>query len=150
MAAERPAGFCVRKRFMKYQFFAIPADLPDAAQRELNNFCSNHKVGTIEKYFVHNGNDSFWAICVTYIDGADAKPKYPKSKIDYREVLNEKDFAVYAKLRTLRKIMSEKEGVPAYALFNNEQLANMVRGRVVTVKDLGAIFGKVIIGDFQN
>jgi superfamily II DNA helicase RecQ len=56
-------------------------------------------------------------------------------------VLDEKDFAIFAKLRTLRKSMAEKEGLPVYALFSNEQLAAMVQKRITTREALGAIDG---------
>jgi hypothetical protein len=50
--------------------------------------------------------------------------------VDYKEVLNEADFAVFSRLRDLRKVIAEKEAVPAYAIFTNEQLAAMVTGKV--------------------
>ena len=71
--------------------------------------------------------------------GAAGRPE--KTKIDYREVFDERDFATFAALRTLRKELAEAEGVPAYALFTNEQLAAMVRGKARTVADLAAIEG---------
>ena len=48
-------------------------------------------------------------------------------KIDYREVLSEKDFAKYVKLRDLRKKFAEKEGTPAFTIFTNEQLAELAK-----------------------
>ena len=39
---------------------------------------------------------------------------------------------MFAKLRALRKTLADREGVPAYALFTNEQLADMVRRRITT------------------
>jgi hypothetical protein len=50
--------------------------------------------------------------------------------VDYKEVMNEADFAVFSRLRDLRKVIAEKEAVPAYAIFTNEQLAAMVTGKV--------------------
>lgn len=41
-------------------------------------------------------------------------------RIDYKDVLSERDFALYAQLRNLRKFLSEQEGVPTYALFTND------------------------------
>ena len=64
-----------------------------------------------------------------------------KGKIDYREVFNEPDFALFARLRNLRKTLAEQEGVPAYALFTNEQLAAMVHQRVTSKAALSAIDG---------
>jgi superfamily II DNA helicase RecQ len=62
-------------------------------------------------------------------------------RTDYREVLKEQDFAVFAQLRSLRKAVAEREGVPAYALFTNEHLAEMVLKRAATATALGTIEG---------
>jgi hypothetical protein len=60
-------------------------------------------------------------VCVSYL-AADGRPEPAKhGNVDYREVLDDKDFAVFAKLRTKRKELADKDGVPAYALFTNEQ-----------------------------
>ncbi len=56
-------------------------------------------------------------------------------------MLNEQDFALFAKLRDLRKTLAEQEGVPAYALFTNEQLARMVQQRVTSKAALAEIEG---------
>lgn len=56
-------------------------------------------------------------------------------------MLSEPDFVVFAKLRALRKALAEKEGVPAYALFTNEQLAEMVQRRARTLTELREIDG---------
>jgi superfamily II DNA helicase RecQ len=126
---------------MKFQFFVIPAHSSEAGQQELNGFCAGHRLATVEKQFVANGDSSFWAVCVTYLEGDEKQALPPKSKIDYREVLNEKDFAVFAKLRALRKTLAEKEGIPAYALFTNEQLAAMAQTQAKTLAALSAIDG---------
>ena len=129
---------------MKWQFFTVDARAPEAGQEALNSFCARHRVVAVEKQFVPQGAESFWSICVTYQEGGEsgAMPANPKrDRLDYREVLSEPDFAVYAQLRTLRKAMAEREGVPAYALFTNEQLAEMVTRRAISLADLGAIEG---------
>lgn len=128
---------------MNYHFFSIAAQNPDAGQQALNSFCGQHRVLAVEKQFVTQGDNSFWSICVTTIDGTD-KPNTASNKrdrVDYREVLNEQDFAVYAELRNLRKTLAEQEGVPAYALFTNEQLADMVTRRTLTQTELASIEG---------
>jgi superfamily II DNA helicase RecQ len=61
--------------------------------------------------------------------------------VDYKEVLNEADFAVFSRLRDLRKVIAEKEAVPAYAIFTNEQLAAMVTGKVESLTEMGKIDG---------
>jgi superfamily II DNA helicase RecQ len=127
---------------MKMRFFAIPIHASMDASGELNGLLSNHRILTIERHFVADGTNSLWAICVNYLDSAH-RPAAERSggRIDYREVLSDSDFAVFAKLRALRKTLAEQDGVPAYALFTNEQLADMVRRKVTTLNALEQISG---------
>ncbi len=125
---------------MKIHFFAIPALNPAESADELNQFCAGQKVIDLERQFVAAGSNSFWSICVCYQETQHIS-KSRKGKVDYREVLNEQDFALFVTLRSLRKEQAEKEGVPPYALFTNEQLAEMIRGKVSTLQGLAEIKG---------
>lgn len=149
---------------MKFQFFSVSAQSPEESQQLLNSFCAQHRVLTVEKQFVDLGAESYWSICVTTIEGnTQGMSKLSDNKrerIDYKEVLSERDFALYAQLRNLRKSLSEQEGVPAYALFTNEQLAAIVTRRVNTELELAQIegigkarqekYGKVFIEGLQS
>lgn len=129
---------------MQIRVFTIPTADSDAITPEVNSFLQSQKLVSVEKQFVADGTNSFWSICVTYLQqGKASSPASGSSKkrIDYREVLSETDFAVFAELRTLRKELAERESVPAYALFTNEQLADMVRENVTTKASLGKITG---------
>jgi superfamily II DNA helicase RecQ len=64
--------------------------------------------------------------------------------VDYREVLNPEQFEVFSKLRELRKQIAEKESIPVYAVFTNEQLAAMVQTQADSKTKLKAIEG---VGD---
>jgi len=131
-------------------FFAIPALAPEPAQGELNQFLQQHRVVHLEKQWVADGAASFWSLCVTTLDGPGPLPAGLRApgqghktgpKVDYRELLSEADFSVFATLRNLRAGLATAEGVPPYALFSNEQLATMVRQRVVSSDQLRAIDG---------
>ena len=131
---------------MKLNFFSISSLSPDQGQTALNLFCAQHRVVSVEKQFVALGMESFWSICVTTIEGKWAEPSnenqnLKRDRIDYKEILSEQDFTVFAELRNLRKSLAEQEGVPAYALFTNEQLATMVTQRVQNIVALGSIEG---------
>ncbi len=128
---------------MKYAFFTILAQFPEKGQDALNQFCAMHSINSIEKHFVENGENSYWSFCVSYVQQGSSSPRngVKKNAIDYREVLSEADFAVYAKLRTLRKALAEKEGTPAYVIFTNEQLAKMVTTQVTSKQALSEIEG---------
>ena len=47
-----------------------------------------------------------------------------KSKIDYRDVLSETDFAVFCLLRDKRMELSDAEQVPVYAISSNAHLGS--------------------------
>ena len=117
---------------MLLRFFTVPIHDGDEAAEELNRFLGAHRIVAIDRQFVQDGPNSAWALCVTYVQASNRPPSAKRGKIDYREVLSEPDFAVFAQLRALRKTLADKEGVPAYALFTNEQLAEMVQRRVRT------------------
>jgi superfamily II DNA helicase RecQ len=72
------------------------------------------------------------------------RPSFARNKVDYRDVLSPEDFAVFAKLRELRKAIAQGEAVPVYTIFTNEQLAQMVQGRATTKAALEKIAG---VGD---
>lgn len=128
---------------MHLRFFTIPIHGGDEAATELNRFLGAHRILTIDRSLVQDGVNSAWALCVSFEQPA-ADPSQPAKrggKIDYREVLNEQDFAVFARLRTLRKELADGEGIPAYAVLTNEHLAELVQRRVQSAAALREIAG---------
>lgn len=123
------------------RFFTVPVCDGDQAAEEVNRFLGAHRIVAIDRQFVHDGPNSAWALCITYVQSSNRPPTGKRGKIDYRDVLSEPDFALFAKLRALRKTLADREGVPAYALFTNEQLATMVQNRVRTMNALREIDG---------
>lgn len=132
---------------MQMRIFTLHAsDADDQGVDVLNGFLRSHRIVSVERQFVADGANSFWSICVTFVESrltvsASARGDASKKRIDYREVLNDHEFAIFAKLRTLRKSVADQEGVPAYALFTNEQLAEIVRRNVTSKTALGEISG---------
>ena len=130
---------------MKLKFFAIPALDPEPAEEMLNRFLATHRVVEVERRLVEDGRASIWAVCVSWVEGVAPSAAAPdgtkKGRIDYREVLPADEFTLYDRLRTLRKQQAEAEGLPPFAVFTNEQLADMVRKRVTTAEALAAIDG---------
>ena len=134
---------------MAFKFFTIP--LPDSSQAEveLNGFLRSHKVLSVDRRLVEQGTVSYWSFCVDYLElsssgSADGRPVGQRGKVDYKEVLNQEDFAVFARLREVRKEIAQAEGVPVYTVFTNEQLAQMVQARVRDRAGLEKIAG---VGD---
>lgn len=54
---------------MALRFFVIPIQDMDAATAELNSFLSSHMILTIERNWVDLGSNSYWALCVNYLQG---------------------------------------------------------------------------------
>ncbi|SKA85313.1 HRDC domain-containing protein [Thiothrix eikelboomii] len=131
---------------MKLKFFSINALEPEADQEAVDTFCASHRLIAIDKRFVEQPAYCYWSICITYLDVSSSPKKLAETinkreQIDYRDRLNEADFAVFTKLRDLRKSLAETEGVPVYSIFTNAQLAEMVTERVKTQTALAALSG---------
>ncbi|MBM4311954.1 MAG: hypothetical protein FJ119_13540 [Deltaproteobacteria bacterium] len=134
----------VREKNMQYQFFTIPVFNFIDAQEELNRFLRGRRIISVQKEFVSRAESSFWALAVEYIEHGEPAAQTQgrlKAKVDYREVLPEKDFALYSRLREARKRIADAEAVPVYAVFTNEHLAEMVRRKVATKADMAKIDG---------
>ena len=50
---------------MRINLFTMPLLKCDRGEQELNAFCSAHAVAAIDKHFVADGANSFWAFCIT-------------------------------------------------------------------------------------
>lgn len=130
---------------MGFKFFTIPVRNEGTAEAELNNFLQRHHVLAVDRRWVEQGADSFWSFCVDYLDRSAGDPKQrdgsrERSK-DYKEILSPDDFALFARLRDLRKEISQTEAVPVYTIFTNEQLAQIAQSRCSTKADLEKIAG---------
>jgi superfamily II DNA helicase RecQ len=114
---------------MPYAFFKIRANDHGEDAGELNQFLRSHRVLAVRSEWVAAGEDSFWAFCVDFLDRPAAADgtKLSNRRVDYKEVLSPDHFAIYARLRDLRKTMAEAEGVPVFTVFTNQQLAAMVQ-----------------------
>ena len=130
---------------MQLRFFTIPVHGGGDAAGELNRFLNGHRILSIDRHLVTDAANSAWAVCISFDEGGATQrtpPSTPRSdKVDYRDVLSEPEFAVFSRMRALRKTMSEQEGVPAYAVFTNDQIAQIVQRRIVVLASLRDIQG---------
>ncbi len=131
---------------VQLKLFILPLRNLAPAEQEMNGFLRSHRVLTVTKEFVAEGENSFWTFCVEYLEssvgmssGGGTVGKGPK--VDYREVLNAAEFALFSRLRDFRKTAAEKEAVPVYAIFTNDQLAEMVKRKSKTKAALREIEG---------
>jgi superfamily II DNA helicase RecQ len=133
---------------MPLKFVRIPATGCDVSESELNHFMGSHRVLAVEKRFVDVGENSFWAVCVDYLDGGSAGDKSSsrsqRNQIDYRRILSDEQFTVFAALRELRKELAAQDGVPLYTVFTNQQLAQIVQLKITDRANLKKVDG---VGD---
>ncbi|TVQ82164.1 MAG: helicase [Flavobacteriales bacterium] len=146
---------------MQIRTFIIPITDDGSAQAELNRFLHSHKVLSIEQQFYTAPSGASWCFCVTYISGSsETKFGYKGTKkVDYKNVLNGKEFERFSILRELRKEMAKEDAVPAYAVFTDAELAELAKkdilneNTVLTVEGIGEKrfekYGKAIIEAFK-
>ena len=126
----------------QYASFYISPFGEKSVTDELNAFLRSHRIINVEKRLIDGERGTGWVFLVEYGNTEGKNPSNTQSqRIDYREVLNPVEYALYDKLRNLRKEIAEKAGIPVYAVFTNDQLAGMVKKPPKTTKDLLSISG---------
>ena len=117
----------------------------------MNRFLRSHKVLEVEQQLISTKSGTHWHFCIKYLanaqpDKSGTKPEIKSqnsSKVDYKDILDEKTFAVFSILREIRKKIAEEEGMPVYAIFTNEELAGIAAldeiqpETIKTVKGIG-------------
>jgi superfamily II DNA helicase RecQ len=126
----------------QYTTFFISPFGEKSVTDELNVFLRSHRIINVEKRLIDGERGTGWIFLIEYgnTEGKNSA-NTPSQRIDYREVLNPIEYALYDKLRSLRKDIAEKTGIPVYAVFTNDQLAGMVKKPPKTAKDLLSISG---------
>ena len=147
---------------MLIRVFNIPIGDTGEMQTELNRFLSCNRVLEIEQHFYQNEKGAYWSFCVRYLNSNTGgyQLQSTKQKVDYKELLNENEFAIFSKLRECRKIIAANDAVPAYAVFTDEELAGIARlpvievGKLISVKGIGdkkvEKYGKSILELFTS
>ena len=128
---------------MQIKLFTIPITNVEDYNEDLNRFLSLHKIVEIEKHVLQTGDTYSWCFCVSYLE-KKAKTIPSSHKIDYMKILDAKTFAKFSKLRELRKRIAAEDGVSAYIVFTDAELAEIAKLEEINLKNLKLIKG---IGD---
>jgi len=112
---------------MQIQIFSIPTHSNEHQIEEMNKFLRSHTIIDMEKHLVTTDISAYWTFCVRYVVGSQCLLIKSRVKIDYRDVLDENTFKTYTILRNCRKEIADKNGIPVYAVFTNEELANIAK-----------------------
>lgn len=131
---------------MQVKLFTIPVSDTGSLEGELNSFLRGHKVLDVTPSFCASAGGAFWSFCVRYIEGAPSQGQRARSgsKLDYREILDERCFTVFTCLRECRRQIAREESIPAYAVFIDEELAAFSRLEALTGKGMLSVEG---VGD---
>lgn len=124
---------------MQIKLFAVPLLGGEAIAEELNVFLRSKKVIQLESQLVAQGQTAFWAFCIRYIEGVPAQPD--RKKVDYRQELDPESFARFANMRNTRKQIAQSEGIPAYAIFTDEELAALAVMEELTLSKMKSVKG---------
>ena len=110
---------------------------------ELKAFLASKAVVDVRQEFVEAEGGAQWCFSIRWRDGSLAKDSQKRAKavVDYKEVLSPEDFVTFARLRDIRKELAKTEQVPAYAIFTNEQLAEIAKALPVSANALSKIEG---------
>lgn len=107
------------------------------AEESLNAFLKGHRVTQVEKAFTGTG----WAFCVEWVEGKVENDWKNRPRLDYKQLLPPDVFARFAKLREVRKNISEEDGVPPYVVMTDSQLAEAAKVEMITMTHLETIPG---------
>lgn len=127
---------------MQIKLFTIPTSANEAAIHELNAFLRGNKVLEIDQQLVKNKNGAYWCFCIKYLEQAfNRSIDKKREKVDYRKVLNEATFNKFAQLREIRKKVAAEEGISAYIVFTDAELAELAKMEEITTKAMLGIRG---------
>ena len=119
----------------------LPASGSEQTEETLNVFLRTHRIVSVRSEFV-SGETPAWCILVEYVQQNESDSK-SSGKVDYMKILSPEEFALFSKLRNLRKELAAKDGVPPFVVFTDEQLASIVKqnptdlGKLTVIQGIG-------------
>lgn len=128
MQGGAPPCSSKRSRYiiMQIKLFAIPVYTDNALEEEMNRFLRGHRVIEVIHEFI--SEKGLWCFCVKYVEGADFRKGYAKNnQMDYKDILSNEAFTQFVKLRKARKRIAEEDGIPAFVIFTDKQMADLAQ-----------------------
>ena len=115
---------------MQVRLFTIPVGDSGSALAEMNTFLRGNKILEVEDHLVNNEHGAYWCFCVRYIERSFPEADTKKgAKVDYRTLLDDATFQKFAKLREIRKKVAAEEGISAFIIFTDDELAELAKLR---------------------
>jgi superfamily II DNA helicase RecQ len=152
-----PRNFYYRN--MQIKLFTIPIISVNDYNEELNLFLRTNKIIEIEKQLIQTSDSAYWCIYISYIT-SNSYENTAKEKIDYIKVLDPAIFARFSKLREIRKKIASDDGVSAFVVFTDAELAEIAKlpelstGKLKTIKGIGdkkaEKYGEILVKMFNT
>lgn len=97
----------------------------------------------VEQRMIQTEAGAFWTFCIRSVveSSVFSGNRSVKEKVDYKQVLNEAEFAIFSELRACRKKLAQDDSVPAYAVFTDEELCGILRLETLAVEQLKKVPG---------
>jgi superfamily II DNA helicase RecQ len=128
---------------MQIKLFTISINSVEDYNEELNRFLRSHKIIEIEKQLIQTPTGVYWCMYISYIMPTLVE-QAPKERVDYKQALSPAHFVVFSVLREARKKIATNEGVSAYIVFTDAELAEIAQLPEISISKLKSIKG---IGD---
>lgn len=116
----------------------------DAEVEELNKFLRSHRILQVDKSFSPDGG-GYWSILVTYHESGAGDIQGDvgrnRSKVDYSKVLAPEVYARFEALKAIRREVSKSEGISAFLVFTDKELARMAEPEELTLERLQTMEG---------
>ena len=129
---------------MQIRIFHLPVAATDDMVEELNHFLRSQKIIDVKKELATIDGNSCWTFCITYLEsnnGFAADPARLKGKVDYMKVLDPPTFELFSLFRKVRKQIADKESVPAYVVFTDQELAEMAKLPELSLQSMASLQG---------
>ncbi len=107
-------------------------------------FLKDKEVVSVNEYFFIKNETPYLILVVKYFPHRAeeaSKQALAKKKDNWQFSLTEADMGVFNLLRDWRSERSKKDGLPPYLIFTNQQLADIVKARPQSLKELMSVDG---------
>ena len=128
-----------KPNIMQVKFFTIPIVGGEKISEELNVFLRSKKVLETESQLVQSNTNVFWCFCIKYLE--EPFPSNRKPRVDYKEILNKLQYQKFLKFKDIRKRIAKEEAIPAYAVFTDEELSEIVKLEPDSLSKLNEVKG---------
>jgi superfamily II DNA helicase RecQ len=139
LIGAKPQKFFFKISIMQIKIFTIPILGGEVLNDEMNRFLRSKTILQTENQLINHPQGVHWCFCIKYLDGIPENLQKPK--VDYKELLDDASFQRFSRMREIRKQIAKKEAIPAYAVFTDEELAELAKTGELDAKVMSSIKG---------